>query len=244
MRLKLLIEDVIKEEIKLSGYKEFYREPVIGYASAQDPGFDSLSDIIGYPHAKPSDILEGAQTVIVFFLPYSLELIKKIQGPKVIVPEWSIYYTKTNALLVKIASRLTERLSEIGIRSAGEPPTDNFDPVKLYAKWSNKSIAVMAGIGTFGLNHLLITKSGTAGRINTLVMDAYVDPTPKAEGPYCLYYKTGKCMACVRKCPSGALTENGYDRHRCNAYLDGKNTDLLEQGCCACSSGPCASRGF
>lgn len=238
------IENIIKTEVKNSAESHRFREPIVGFASANDPMYEELTEIIGTKQLRPRDILPKAKTVIVYFIPFAIEIIEKIQGQKVIVKEWSDNYTAANDLLARISSVLEKVLTERGISVMTEPPTNNYDPIQLTAKWSHKSSAVIAGIGTFGLNHLLITKSGTAGRLNSLIIDDDIPPTKRPDTSYCLYYKTGKCKVCVEKCPSGALSTEGFDRFRCNAYLDGKNIHDLQQGCGMCSSGPCAKKGF
>jgi len=242
--LSTIIEKIIKE--KVINHKENFRfrEPIIGYASANDPLYEKLNEILKAKQLHPKEILPVAKTVVVYFIPYSLAIIKKIQGENVIVQEWSDNYTLTNMLLQSIGIRLKEVLNARGVLAEMEPPTNNYDPIQLTTKWSHKSSAVIAGIGTFGLNHLLITPSGTAGRLGSIIIDADILPTKRPEISYCLYYKEKKCKVCIDKCPIGALTETGFDKFRCNAYLDGKNIHDLQQGCGMCSSGPCAAKGF
>ncbi|UZW15459.1 epoxyqueuosine reductase [Clostridium pasteurianum] len=245
MELSEVVEKIVKDEVKNHKENFRFREPILGFASAEDPLYSQLSQIIGNKQLHPKDIMADAKTVIVYFIPFSLEIIKKIQGQKNIVQEWSDNYTSTNILLGRISDILKNELTNRGISVATEPPTNNYDPIQLNAKWAHKSSAVIAGIGTFGLNRLLITKSGTAGRLNSLIINEEIEPTKRDEkSSYCLYYKTGKCKVCVEKCPSGALSTDGFDRFRCNAYLDGKNIHDLQQGCGMCSSGPCAAKGF
>lgn len=246
MELGEKIKSIIIEEVDKADAPFPYREPIIGFADAHDPMYVQLSELIGNEQVLPTEILESAETVVVFFIPYSEDMVRKVrENPFIpITQEWSDYYTVTNELLSKIAERLKEELYRMGITVASQPPTNNYNDVELTAKWSHKSSAVIAGIGTFGLNHLLITKSGTMGRLNSIVIDAKISPTPKVSTEYCLYYKNGTCKFCVNNCPSGALSENGIDKFRCDSYLNGKNIRDSQQGCPACSSGPCAVKGF
>jgi epoxyqueuosine reductase QueG len=75
-----------------------------------------------------------------------------------------------------------------------------------------KLAAVEAGLGTRGLNDLLLTPQfGPRVRLFGLVTDANLEPTPKAKEEYCT-----KCGACVDACPAGAiLTESGCDPRKC-----------------------------
>ena len=241
--VKEFIEHIINE--KTAPFSEFIREPVIGYASADDPLYDQIDNLIGRKQLHPHDLLPDARTVVVFFLPHSLKVVDQIRQGKNIVQIWSDNYIRLNNLLADIGETLQAELKRTyDIDSALEPPTNNYDDIELTGKWAHKTSGVVAGIGTFGVNRLLITKSGCAGRVNSIVINRALEPTKRPESPYCLYYKNGTCLYCAKKCPSGAITKGGWNRFRCNGYLDGKNIRDSEQGCGMCSSGPCATRGF
>ena len=246
--LKHYVENIIKDTVLDSPHSEYFIEPIIGFASADDPLYDKLDEIIGHPQVHPKQFLDSAKTVIVYFLPFSRETVKTVQGDKVISNAWSQTYTYGNEILSQISLNLKEKLGQEDVIVRSDPPTytkATYDSINLSSKWAHKSSAVIAGVGTFGLNHLIITKKGTTGRLGSVVIDAYIEPTKRATVSNCLFYSTGKCKVCVEKCPSGALSVDGsFDRFRCNAYLDGKNISDFEQGCGMCSSGPCATRGF
>jgi epoxyqueuosine reductase QueG len=240
----VIIESIINQETENHPESHLFRDPVIGYASADDPLYDQLSEIIGNRQLHPKDIVTDARTVIVYFIPASLPVISQIKGSNNIVQIWSDHYSAANQLLQTIGEQLVRMLRINGFTSAMEPPTNHYDPVQLTAQWAHKSSAVIAGIGTFGLSQLLITRAGTAGRLGSVVTDARIPATRRPATSFCLYYQSKKCQKCVDRCPSGALTTSGFDRFRCNAYLDGKNIHDSQQGCGMCSSGPCAATGF
>lgn len=245
MTLAEEIHELIYMMVRNHPKAAYYREPVIGYASASDPLYDQLSDIIGNPQIHPKDMLPGAQTVMVLFLPYSEVIYKDIKGERKTSTVWSDAYMHTNDLLDNLMRQTQNLLTARGYRSATEPPTENFDHVTKTAQWGHKSNAVIAGIGTFGLNHLIITERGCLGRMNSLVTDAYIPPTPRTDHQYCLFHQNGKCKVCTMNCPSGAIYPDGsIDKKRCDAYLEGKNIHDWQQGCPQCSLGPCAMKGF
>ncbi|MFI3212364.1 MAG: epoxyqueuosine reductase [Eubacteriales bacterium] len=244
MDYRNFIENYIQECVKNCLWSELYREAIVGFSSAEDPLYQQLYDATNRKMLEPKDLLPTAKTVVSFFIPFSEEIAKKVASGGKINQTWSDMYSLTNPLLSEILDGLQRELKEKGIDSAGEPPTMNYDPVQLTAKWSHKSSAVIAGIATFGLHRLLITKSGTIGRMSSLVIDCELEPTQRPDTEYCLYKKNGSCGICMERCPSGALKPDGFDRFRCNAYLDGKNISDYEQGCGMCSTGPCALKGF
>jgi len=243
-KLARVIISIVNEEVSHYSEGRMFRTPIVGFANAHDPLYDQLDSIIGHRQIHPTEVLPDAQTVAVYFIPFAEAVTSPLRKDKTIVQPWSDAYTHANILLLSITARLVRELDALGVTARGEPPTNNYDPVNLTAKWAHKASAVIAGIGTFGLNRLIITKSGTAGRLGSVVFNQFIEPTKRPKQQYCLYYQQGKCKVCLQKCPTGALREDGYDRFRCNAYLDGKNVHDLEQGCGMCSSGPCAMKGF
>lgn len=242
MELSRIIESIVHAEV--SSHPLEYREPIIGYAAADDPLYNTLDEKIGAKQFHPTEMLPEAKTVIVYFIPFPAALIRAIRQKQRIVPIWSQYYDTTNELLDRIGKNIIKKLTDLNIKAVMEPPTENFDSISLTGHWAHKASAVIAGIGTFGLNHLLITRLGTAGRLGSVITEVPLMPSPRPDASYCLYYKTGKCRVCAEKCPSGALTTERFDRFRCNAYLDGKNIRDDQQGCPMCSCGPCADKGF
>ncbi|NTV79226.1 MAG: epoxyqueuosine reductase [Clostridiales bacterium] len=246
MDLREIITDILAQEIEKVNPPFPYRTPLIGYADALDPMFLELTKIVGNKQITPLELLPSAKTVIVYFIPFSEEMavLSRKGGSIPIHQEWSDYYTITNILLANITNQIQFMLEALGFETAIQPPTNNYDDTLLTASWSHKSCAVIAGLGTFGLNHLLITKSGTMGRLGSLVTSAVIPATKRPSTEYCLYYKNGGCKFCVENCPSGALCVTGLDKFRCDAYLYGKNIRDNQQGCPGCSSGPCAFKGF
>lgn len=87
--------------------------------------------------------------------------------------------------------------------------------------WSEKHVAYAAGLGTFGFNSGLITTKGAALQCGSVITDLALTPTPRVYvdyQAYCLYHRNGSCRRCVQRCPSGALSEQGYDSRKCLFY--------------------------
>ncbi len=86
------------------------------------------------------------------------------------------------------------------------------------SNWSERHAAFVAGLGTFSLNRSLITRSGAAGRIGSVVTDA---PFPATRRPYAgPTVDRHACGACIQRCPCGAIDASGKDNVACKAFLD------------------------
>ena len=112
-------------------------------------------------------------------------------------------------------------------------------------RWSHKSIAVLAGLGSFGLHHLIITDAGCAGRLGSLVLDAKLPRRSPAKMERCPGLVDGSRTACVRLCPVSALDDFGtLDKPLCWERLKRNANEHripgLADGCGKCSVGPCA----
>lgn len=216
-----------------------YREPVFGYAGANDPAWRELRDRHVPGHLLPSDVLPGAQSVACFFLPFSREIVLANARARVCADEWALAYLETNALLAGICRELQSRLEKAGVRSAWQRPTHNYDPALLRSTWSHKSAAVIAGMGTFGLHQMLITERGCAGRVSSIVVDVNLagsagpalsrqtgDGRPAAGSrawdrpPSCGFLAGKICNACMKRCPVSAITEHGVDKQACQHRLN------------------------
>ncbi len=246
--LETFISTFVRQQVAEAGTETRYRLPLIGFADAADPRFPRLREIAEPTHLLPSDLLPAARSVISFFLPFAAEIVEANRAhPRHVAREWALAYVETNALINDITQRLTAVLAQRGVRAVAEPATHNWDPVTLISRWSHKSVAAIAGLGSFGLHHMLITDAGCAGRFGSLVVDVALEPTSSPEGPVvqrCGYFVDGSCTACVGRCPVGALTEAGLDKQLCYRWLlhvaDGFQELGLADACGKCATGPCA----
>lgn len=240
------IIEVINEGIEVanaSGTITKYREPVIGFASAHDELYTKASDIIGYDVLQPIDLLPEAQTVVSFFVPFDVSPVKYARyREEMSNREWSLAYYELNLLIGKIMDQVITALAEMGVKAVSEPVTENYDHVQLTTKWPHKTSAYIAGIGTFGINRIIITPMGCAGRLGTIVFSEKIAATPRPDQENCLYKREGKCGVCVKKCPVQALRYNSFNRFACVVrYQMRDNASAFDLGDYACSSGPCAS---
>ena len=236
----------IRRVVTGAGTVTDYREPLIAFVAADDPRFADLRRVAQPNHIMPSDLLDGARSVISFFLPFDYWVVEaNAQDREEVAREWAQAYVETNRLIERITKHLIESLAGQGIHAAAEPPTHNFDPISLVSHWSHKSIAVIAGLGSFGLHHMVITDSGCAGRFGSLVIDADLPISPAQPKERCLYFHDGSCLECILRCPADALDENGpIDRQRCYQRLRGVAKEYehlaLVEVCGKCAIGPCS----
>lgn len=243
-----LIQETIRQQVRASDAITTYREPILGFVAADDAGFSRLSEWTGSAHLAPDDLLPGARTVACFFLPFAAETASaNAQDKEQVARSWAVAYVETNALIGRISTRLIDLLGRQGIRAAAEPATGNFDHTVLRSRWSHKSIAVLAGIGSFGLHNLVITDAGCAGRFGSLVMDADLPFDKPEQKERCDYYATGACTDCALACPVDAIdAAEPFDRQACWAQLLQNASGFLDLrddvhicGKCAVA-GPCA----
>ena len=193
-----------------------WREPLLAVASAEDPLFPKLREVVDPAHAMPSDLVSGARSALVFFLPFHRSIGQENDREEFYSStSWAKMLVETNLLIGEVCNRLKGWLETAGYHATTTPATYNFDEQKLVSLWSHKHIGYIAGLGTFGLHRLLITEAGCCGRLGSIVTDMPIPPSPRPNAEWCLT-KSGKhCLACVTKCTFGALQEDNFDRHRC-----------------------------
>ena len=230
--METYVRDLISRYIEAypatTGAEPIWGRPLIGVAAAAAPIFPTLKTRISPTHALPGDILADARSVIVYFIPFVREVPLSNVGGRETSRTWATAYIATNKLILAINTHVRDRLAERGHTAVVLPATHNFDRQKLISDWSHRHIAYIAGLGTFGLNNMLITARGCCGRLGSIVTDLELAPTPRPAGENCLYTAGGGCGKCVDRCVNGALTREGFDRHRCEAMCR-ENADRLAE---------------
>jgi len=244
--LKEKIQELIAEYVeKYQAEKlpvKIWRTPIVGYADAKDPYFKALKNVVVEAHKVPEDFMENPNIVISYFIPFTKELERTNVGVKdnLASNEWSKAYNDTNTMMGELNHYLVEELNALGYRAAvPEGVRMLTDVVK--SNWSQRHVAYAAGLGTFGINNLLISSEGSCGRYNSIVADIPVEADKPLEQENCLYKAKGICKKCVENCFSGALTVDGFDRFKCfeicTMNMEISNADVC--GKCATDI-PCA----
>ena len=214
--LRDLIAEFVVDWKQSQGTSDYWKSPLVAAASAQDPMLGELKSAVDPWHAMPDEILQGARSIIVFFLPFQPWLDEQNDAHGILAaPSWAESYIATNRLIGAINEHLRARIKDRGHQAAVTPATHNFDEEKLVSRWSHKHLAYFAGLGTFGHNHLLITSSGCCGRLGSLVTTMPLQPTKRPKTEWCLQKAGHKCLACVVKCKYGALHKIRFNRQVC-----------------------------
>lgn len=205
-----------------------YREPVVGFADANDSLFQKLKEVTIPSHYLPQDLLKDTSTVISIFLPFIESIVKSNQDKEITSREWALAYTETNELLDKLTYDLADELKKLGYSALGIKTThhlvhakkESYSYDELFSNWSQKHVGYISGIGTFGLNNLIITARGCAGRIGSLLTSAKIEPTKRPIIEGCLVKRGLWCYKCVERCPVHVISKDGkFDRVGCMNYL-------------------------
>ena len=244
-------EDAIRPE--LAGM-QIYDAPLLSSASAADPLFAQLKkpQVIGEGAFLPTDWLPEAQSVLAFFLPFTAAVRRSNRSGAAASDEWLHARIEGQIMLDKLGGLLCEQLRKAG-HSAVYPAADpRFRLLTPYASnWSERHVAYVCGLGTFGLSKSLITAKGTAGRFGSIVTSA---PLPAADRLYDNPFAfCTMCGACAANCPAGAIDVkrgviDGKDQTICGPFVratfllpHGPN-NRIRYGCGKCQVGvPCES---
>jgi len=213
--LRRILEAFVSSYPTRAKVRNWWRKPLLATAEADDR-FQILPKIASDEHLLPRDLLPSAKTLIVFFIPFVKALIDENSPGEFPCRNWGVAYQATNALIGLIAEEIRDQLAKHGYQSALTPATHNFDEVKLISRWSHKHLAHLSGLGRLGINAQLISPSGCAGRLGSLVTEAELGNSPLVQSQeLCLHKANKECLKCLKRCPVGALREEGIDRQRC-----------------------------
>ena len=227
-------------------------EPLVQFADGDDPIFTEYKTIIASTYLTPrealaktygkkADDLPEQLSVISWILP-AAEETRKTNRAESLVPSrlWShtrYYGEKFNEKLRAYVAELLTSMGYLAVAPFLQPYFEIFNNEKgPYSNWSERHVAFAAGLGTFSLSDGFITERGIAHRCGSVVTDLALPVSLRtAKGPYsnCLFYLDGSCIACIERCPAGAITEKGHDKIKCHAYLRdtlGYSTDTLNDG--------------
>ena len=236
-------DNIITKEIALSdnvvGMKIF-DAPIFAFGAADDEYFKLLKNtsVIGKHFLLPQEWLPQSKTVISFFLPFS-QAVKEGNRRNMAWPseEWLHGRIEGQAFLKKLCQHLKSELINTGNSSlvpsldkrfmakgklkSSEKESDNKNEINLQftSNWSERHVAFVCGLGTFGLSKGLITKKGVAGRLGSIITELYLPPDKREYET--IYEYCSMCGACVKNCPANAISiDKGKNHILCSDFLD------------------------
>lgn len=242
--------DGTSEELRM------FDEPLIGIGSADDPLFLDYKEpeAVGPWHRSPKEWLPEAKTVVSLFFPVSEEARKsnriEQETPSL---EWLYCRIEGNEFLRAYIARLRDCLREEGYPSCApaledefrafmnQKPEGGFEEPVYASMWSERHVAYLCGLGTFGLSKGIITGKGMAGRFCSLVTALELKADVRSyQGlyDYCI-----RCGECIRRCPVHAISERGKEHIPCHQWLLHIKKEYAPRlGCGKCQTAvPCES---
>ncbi|MFA4859780.1 4Fe-4S binding protein [Methanoregula sp.] len=200
--------------------------PLVGFASAgqwDNPPFEPWVPA----EFRPKAIYPETRTVIVIGLPVSLPILET--APSIHYHE---LYRTVNSLLDMHGYRIAEALTRLGHPSIWIP-RDGYGSIGILkerpvAFFSHRHAAYLAGLGTFGINNMLLTPEfGPRVRFASIFTSAEITPDPIRQDNLCT-----RCMQCVNACPVKALEGHDYpesltEKKTCAARSEALNNRFI-----------------
>lgn len=214
-KIESLIVDYVNKYMENPEVVTKWKKPLVAFGDAEDPLFEKMKEVANPLHLMPEDILKGAKTVITYFLPFVESIPISNMSGRNSSTEWARAYIETNIMIAKLNDYIMQSIEEMGYEAAKLNPELNMDYEKLTSVWSNRHVGYIAGLGTFGLNNMLITKNGCCGRLGNVVTNLKLKASKRPDKEYCLFKHNGSCAFCADKCVNGALFRDRFDRVKC-----------------------------
>jgi len=212
-----------------------FAEPLVGFSCGADELYEFYKDHIDPEfYRTPAEWLGSAYgkdfdpaniSVISWFLPQTDDTKEKCRAADDCPPyEWTMVRVHGEECNRRLAKSLEEHLKSFGLEAIAPMCSEEFswgDSEKFVkvSNWSERHVAYISGLGTFGLCDGLISEKGKAGRYGSVIVNLPLEPTKRnytEYNEYCLA-KNG-CTACMKRCPAGAITEKGHDKVKCMMY--------------------------
>jgi epoxyqueuosine reductase len=272
------MEQVIRDEIRRfvlespgnrfpDGEQFYFDEPLVGFAAADDPLFTEFRKVIGPFHMTPGEIMENtygpgigeAKSVICWILPITRKTRESNRTEERLPSrEWALTRAHGEHFNTQLRIYLVELLRYAGAQAVAPLTSGMWRPVRdprvgMASTWSERHAAYVAGLGTFSLSDGFITERGIAHRCGSVITDVEIAPTARSctdPRSNCLYFREGSCGLCIERCPVGAISWQGHDKEKCQAYVYGELRSsagelygVMETGCGLCQTGvPCEFR--
>lgn len=257
------LENAIKEYVRTSPLNHLTAfnnlpivdEPIVAFANGDDRIFQDLKAIIGEFHLTPREIMEkyvaskrwrfSATGSIdnISVISWALPLTREVRlGERTAPFGGSPRYNHSRWIGIKLYESLEQYIASLleVLRCHAVAPTQS----KLFeikempggwmaANWSERHVAYACGLGTFGLNGLMITSRGCAVYLGSVVCDRTLTPTPRAASHVanCPFYQDGSCGRCIEHCTGSAISKEGRSNTACLKNLrDEQSNKVISLG--------------
>ena len=251
------------------GPEPAFGQPLVGVAAGDDPLWAEYKNHVGEFHWTPGEAFALAfpgetppaaeLRVISWVLPQTPATRTDHRGQREYPSErWARARIMGEEYVNNgLRTFLVETLAAGGVRACAPVLMPEWSRMESEAyvfasKWSERHAAYAAGNGTFGLCDGLITPVGKSMRVGSVIVRLELPVTPRpysSHREYCLYFNSGTCGKCAKRCPAGALTKERHDKRKCHAYVRGVTAPYVQAqfhfagyGCGFCQVGvPCES---
>lgn len=215
--------------------QRLYDDPIVKIGSADDELWEELKapEAIGHLFRTPKEWMAQAKCVVSYFAPFSDYVVEGNCADAVDVGNgWLYARVEGQQMLTEINHFLERWFESQGVKALSPYASDQFRYVfeagscdqiedkslSFTSNWSERHVAYVCGMGTFGLSKGLITERGVAGRFGSVIIDACLPITPRSYSD--IYEYCTMCGACMR-CPGGAITLEGGKSHiACSSYVN------------------------
>ena len=255
----LFLENALKEHVAgsprncLQAFNgdPIFDEPLVGFADGDDDIFQDYKVIIGDFHLTPREILQqhcehegggdyvqpASVSVISWIMPVTCETRLSLRRESIIPSlRWNHTRWQGQELMNELTHNVLSLLARLGHKAVAPELTDFYKlknlPDGLTSNWSQRHIAYAAGLGTFSLSDGFITPRGIAMRCSSVVCDMAFPSSPRMYGNHlanCLFYREGSCGRCIKRCPSGAISEQGHDKKKCRDFLINEQKSIARE---------------
>ncbi len=223
--------------------------PLVGFAAGDDPLWDEFKEHVGPYHwtpveafalAYPGVAVDARELSVMSWILPQTEATRRDQRKKkeLTAERWARSRIFGEEFVNNGLRRyMLEKLRAQGVQAVAPFILDAFkgmpsEKFVFSSTWSERHAAFAAGLGTFGLCDGLITPVGKSMRAGSVVVRLRLPASgrPYTEHhEYCLFYSTGTCGVCMKRCPAGALTPAGHDKKACRAYLQNETAPFVRK---------------